>query len=103
MGEVVGELAAPVVEDHEEQLVLRCEVPVEGGAGEAGLDEDVAHLRVDGAGALHHLVRRVDDAGDVLLGHSGRLHRPGGGGKVGLVRRIAPVALGRDMTPLNSR
>ena len=64
--EVVGLPTATVVEDHEHQLVLRREVPVERGAGEARLHQDVAHLGVDRAGALDHAVRGVDDALDVL-------------------------------------
>ena len=76
--EVLGELAAAVVEDHQEQLVLGTEVAVEGLGGQARLGQDVAHLGLDRALPFDHPVGRLDDAVD-LRRTPGRTGRPGPG------------------------
>ena len=60
------EPASAVVEQEEEQLVLRLEVPVEGLGGEAGLGQDLPQRRVDVAGALDEVVGGLEHPLDLV-------------------------------------
>ena len=58
--------AAAVVEQEQEELVLRLEVAVEGLGGEAGLGQDLPQRRVDVAGALDEVVGGLEHPLDLV-------------------------------------
>ena len=80
MRQVVGKPPATVVEQHQQQIVLGLEVPVESLRRKPGFEKDVAYPRIHGPVAGDDPVRRLHQQLDFL---GGRLHpsgeRPGDG------------------------
>ncbi len=80
VAEVARQATAPVIEQGQQQLVLRAEMPVERLGRDPRLAQDVAHGRVEAAGAFDDLVGGGDDALDLVgIGGLPSGQRPGDG------------------------